>query len=84
MKSKGKYDKSDLLRALDHLYMSPSTSIFGVLPLVLFPGAGSELSRGLGSVILGRLAVSTIFTVFVIPSILMFFIKREKVRKTDT
>jgi HAE1 family hydrophobic/amphiphilic exporter-1 len=73
-----------LLHALDHLYMSPSTSIFGMLPLVLFPGSGSELYRGLGSVILGGLAVSTIFTVFVIPSILMFFIEKEKVRKTET
>jgi len=66
------------------IYMSASTSIFGMLPLVLFPGPGSELYRGLGSVIIGGLAVSTIFTVFVIPSILMFFIKMEKVRKTET
>lgn len=63
------------------IYMSASTSIFGMLPLVLFPGPGSELYRGLGSVILGGLAVSTIFTVFVIPSLLMFFIKMEKVRE---
>jgi HAE1 family hydrophobic/amphiphilic exporter-1 len=66
------------------IYMSASTSIFGMLPLVIFPGPGSELYRGLGSVIIGGLAVSTIFTVFVIPSLLMFFIKIEKVQKTDT
>jgi HAE1 family hydrophobic/amphiphilic exporter-1 len=60
------------------IYMSASTSIFGMLPLVLFPGAGSELYRGIGSVVLGGLAVSTIFTVFVIPSLLMFFIRMEK------
>ena len=60
------------------IYMSASTSIFGMLPLVLFPGSGSELYRGLGSVILGGIAVSTIFTVFVIPSLLMFVIKMEK------
>jgi HAE1 family hydrophobic/amphiphilic exporter-1 len=63
------------------IYMSASTSIFGMLPLVLFPGPGSELYRGLGSVILGGLALSTLFTVFVIPSLLMFFIKMEKVDK---
>jgi HAE1 family hydrophobic/amphiphilic exporter-1 len=45
---------------------------------VLFPGSGSELYRGLGSVIIGGLAVSTIFTVFVIPSILIFVIRMEK------
>jgi HAE1 family hydrophobic/amphiphilic exporter-1 len=61
------------------IYMSASTSIFGMLPLVLFPGPGSELYRGLGSVVLGGLAFSTIFTVFVIPALLMFFIKLEKV-----
>jgi len=60
------------------IYMSATTSIFGMFPLVLFPGPGSELYRGLGSVILGGLAVSTIFTVFVIPSLLMFFIRMEK------
>jgi HAE1 family hydrophobic/amphiphilic exporter-1 len=61
------------------IYMSASTSICGMLPLVLFPGPGSELYRGLGSVVLGGLALSTIFTVFVIPALLMFFIKWEKV-----
>ena len=61
------------------IYMSAATSIFGMLPLVLFPGPGSELYRGLGSVVLGGLAISTIFTVFVIPALLMFFIKWEKV-----
>ncbi|KPJ98355.1 MAG: acriflavin resistance protein [Desulfobacterales bacterium SG8_35] len=60
------------------IYMSATTSIFGMLPLVLFPGSGSELYRGLGSVIIGGLAVSTIFTVFIIPSILIFVIRMEK------
>ena len=57
--------------------MSAATSIFGMLPLVVAPGPGSELYRGLGSVILGGLALSTVFTVFVIPALLMFFIKME-------
>jgi len=60
------------------IYMSAATSIFGMLPLVLIPGPGSEFYRGLGSVVLGGLAVSTIFTVFVIPSMLMFVIRMEK------
>jgi HAE1 family hydrophobic/amphiphilic exporter-1 len=62
------------------IYMSASTSIFGMLPLVVAPGPGSELYRGLGSVILGGLALSTVFTVFVIPSLLMFFIRMETTR----
>jgi len=61
------------------IYMSATTSIFGMLPLAVAPGPGSELYRGLGAVVLGGLALSTVFTVFVIPSLLMFFIKMEKV-----
>jgi len=60
------------------IFMSTATSIFGMLPLVLVPGPGSEFYRGLGSVVLGGLAVSTVFTIFLIPSLLMFFIKMEK------
>lgn len=59
------------------IYMTAMTSIFGMLPLVVRPGAGTELYRGLGSVVLGGLAVSTIFTVFLIPSLLLFFIGME-------
>ena len=60
------------------IYMSATTSVIGMLPLVLIPGPGSEFYRGLGSVVLGGLAVSTVFTIFVIPALLMFFIKIEK------
>lgn len=60
------------------IYMSATTSVFGMLPLAVAPGPGSELYRGLGSVILGGLALSTVFTVFVIPCLLMFFIGMEK------
>jgi HAE1 family hydrophobic/amphiphilic exporter-1 len=59
------------------IFMSTTTSIFGMLPLVLVPGPGSEFYRGLGSVVLGGLAVSTVFTIFVIPALLMFFIRME-------
>ena len=60
------------------IYMSSLTSIFGMLPLVLLAGPGSEFYRGLGSVITGGLALSTVFTIFVTPALLMFFIKLEQ------
>ena len=60
------------------IFMSSLTSIFGMLPLVLFPGPGSEFYRGLGSVITGGLALSTFFTIFMVPALLMFFIVLEK------
>jgi len=52
------------------IFMSVSTSVMGMLPLVLFPGAGSELYRGLGSVVIGGLVVSTVFTIFLVPALL--------------
>lgn len=51
------------------IFMTTTTTVLGLLPLVLFPGAGSELYRGLGSVVLGGLLVSTIFTVVFVPSL---------------
>jgi HAE1 family hydrophobic/amphiphilic exporter-1 len=51
------------------IFMSVATSVFGMLPLVLFPGAGSELYRGLGSVVVGGLVVSTIFTLILVPAL---------------
>ena len=52
------------------IFMSSMTSIFGMLPLVVFPGAGSELYRGLGSVVLGGLSLSALLTLAVIPPLL--------------
>jgi len=43
------------------------TTVTGTLPLVIMPGAGSELYRGLGSVVTGGLVVSTIFTLILVP-----------------
>jgi len=60
------------------IYMSAATSIFGMIPLVLIQGAGSEMYRGLGSVLLGGLAVSTVCTIFMIPALLMFVLQMEK------
>ncbi len=52
------------------ILMSSLTSIGGMLPLVLAPGAGAELYRGLGSVVVGGLAVSTVFTLILVPLVL--------------
>jgi HAE1 family hydrophobic/amphiphilic exporter-1 len=56
------------------IFMSVSTSVFGMLPLVLFPGAGSELYRGLGSVVVGGLLFSTLFTLFLVPAVFTFMV----------
>ena len=52
------------------ILMSTLTSVGGMLPLVLLPGSGSELYRGLGAVVVGGLAVSTVFTLILVPAVL--------------
>ena len=55
------------------IFMSTLTSVCGMMPLVLFPGAGSELYRGLGTVVVGGLMLSAILTLFIIPPLLTLF-----------
>jgi len=52
------------------IYLSTLTSIFGMLPLVVVPGTGSQIYRGLATVIVGGMTVSALFTLILIPSIL--------------
>lgn len=56
------------------IMMTSLTSVLGMLPLVLQPGAGSELYRGLGAVVVGGLACSTIFTLFLVPMLMSLVI----------
>lgn len=75
---------SDAVRTrIRPIFMSATTSVLAMMPLVVSTGSGSELYRGLGSILLGGLAVSTIFTLFVIPSLLVFFIGFEKSRNDE-
>jgi len=59
------------------IFMSTLTSVFGMMPLVWFPGAGSELYRGLGSVVVGGLSLSAILTLLIIPPLLGIFLTRH-------
>jgi multidrug efflux pump subunit AcrB len=52
------------------IFMSTITSIFGMLPLLLIPGAGSVIYRGLAAVIVGGMCVSTVFTLLLLPCFL--------------
>ena len=52
------------------IFMSTLTSIFGMLPLVLMPGTGSVIYRGLAVVIVGGMSVSTAFTLILLPAML--------------
>ena len=52
------------------VYMSTLTSIFGMLPLMMIPGVGSEIYRGLATVIVGGMGISAVFTLILMPSLL--------------
>lgn len=52
------------------IFMSTLTSIMGMLPLVLFPGAGSDIYRGMATTIVGGMCVSTLFTLVMLPALM--------------
>src|SRR5579871_6325537 len=62
--------RSSLETRLRPIFSSTLTAIFGMLPLVIVPGAGAEIYRGLGAVIVGGILVSHIFTLVLIPAML--------------
>ncbi len=60
------------------IMMSMLTTTFGLFPLVVSSGAGSELYRGIGSIVLGGLIVSTIFTLVLVPALFSLFMDLKK------
>ncbi len=70
------------------ILMTTLTTLLGLLPLVVMSGAGSELYRGLGAVVLGGLLVSTIFTLVLVPLLMNLMVRvlslfgRSEVRST--
>ena len=62
------------------IFMSTLTSLFGLIPLVVFPGSGSELYRGIGTVVFGGLATSAILTLLMVPPLLALALKAEKIK----
>ena len=55
--------------------MTTVTTVCGLLPLVLIPGAGSELYRGVGVVVLAGLVGSVLVTLFFLPALLTICMK---------
>ena len=55
--------------------MSTITTVFGLCPLVFLPGAGTELYRGLGAIVMFGLMFSTIVTLIFIPAFLSLLLE---------
>jgi len=47
--------------------MSTITTVCGIAPLVLIPGAGTELYRGVGAIVLFGLLFATFVTIVFLP-----------------
>jgi multidrug efflux pump subunit AcrB len=62
------------------IFMSTFTTIFGMLPLVLMPGEGSVIYRGLATTIVGGMICSLFFTLLMLPSLLRFGAARSVVK----
>ncbi len=51
------------------ILMTSAATVFGHFPLVLVTGAGAEARNSIGIVLVSGMAISTLFTLFVVPSI---------------
>lgn len=77
---------ADLLEALETgvrsrvrpIFMTTITTLVGLVPMVVAPGEGSELYRGVGTVVLGGIAVSTLVTLFVTPAFYGLLIQLQR------
>jgi HAE1 family hydrophobic/amphiphilic exporter-1 len=59
------------------IFMTTLGGLVGLLPLVLSPGAGSELYRGIGAVLLGGLLISTVLTLIFVPALLSLMLEMQ-------
>jgi len=59
------------LTRLRPILMTSAATIAGHFPLILVTGAGAEARNSIGLVLVGGMAIGTLFTLFVIPSVYM-------------
>lgn len=62
-------------KRLTPILMSTSTTILGLAPLVMIPGEGTELYRGVGIIVLSGILASMILTLSFLPAMLVSVLK---------
>lgn len=65
------------------ILMTTVATVAGHFPLVLVSGPGAEARNSIGLVLVGGMAIGTLFTLFVIPSIYVLFAKDHGAVKTN-
>ncbi|UTF60617.1 efflux RND transporter permease subunit [Gilvimarinus sp. DA14] len=69
-----------LATRLKPIVMSTVTTLCGLAPLVLLPGEGAELYRGVGIIVLCGIAVSTLISLTVLPALLISVLELKQKR----
>jgi multidrug efflux pump subunit AcrB len=67
--------KAAVEKRLMPILMSTATTVFGLAPLVLVPGDGTELYRGVGIIVLCGIVFSTVLTLTFLPALLVSVLK---------
>ncbi len=67
---------------LKPILMSTTTTVFGLAPLVLLPGEGTELYRGVGIIVLCGLIFSTLISLTFLPALLVSVLKRRELLRS--
>jgi len=59
------------------ILMTTGAMVLGALPLALASGAGAESRQQIGWVIVGGMSVGTILTIFVVPTVYIWFARKR-------
>ncbi|MBB6521829.1 efflux RND transporter permease subunit [Pseudoteredinibacter isoporae] len=72
-------------KRLKPILMSTATTLFGLAPLVLIPGEGTELYRGVGIIVLCGILASTVLSLSFLPALLLALMpeKNAKLHKGE-
>jgi len=72
--------KEGAMRRLRPVMMTATICAFGLVPLLLATGPGSEIQKPLATVVIGGLISSTLLTLFLLPVVYRKFHSKHKVR----
>ncbi|MDX2146113.1 MAG: efflux RND transporter permease subunit [Planctomycetota bacterium] len=77
-KSKRDAVREASITRLRPILMTSAATVFGHFPLVLVTGAGAQARNSIGIVLVTGMVISTVFTLFVVPSIYLLISSRKK------
>ena len=66
------------------IVLSTLTAVLGMAPLILMPGLGSAVYRGLAAVVAGGMIIGTLFTWFLMPALLRLGENRVREKDVET